>query len=66
MLKIDEISFGINEDPVTGSSHCTLVPYWSKKLNKADLHVIQVSDRGGELYCKHIGNRVIISGKAVC
>ncbi len=57
---------GINEDPVTGSSHCTLVPYWSKKLNKTDLYAIQVSGRGGELYCKHIGNRVIILGNAIC
>jgi PhzF family phenazine biosynthesis protein len=57
--------FGVNEDPVTGSVHCALIPYWANKLNKKDLHAYQVSQRGGELFCKDCGNRVIISGRAV-
>jgi len=57
--------FGVNEDPVTGSAHCALIPYWANKLNKKDLHAHQVSQRGGELFCKDCGNRVIISGRAV-
>ena len=57
--------FGVNEDPVTGSAHCALTPYWAHKLNKKDLHAHQVSQRGGELFCKDCGNRVIISGRAV-
>lgn len=52
------------EDPVTGSSHCSLIPYWSKKLGKIELHARQVSSRGGSLQCKLNGNRVTISGKA--
>ncbi len=55
---------GIPEDPVTGSAHCVLVPYWAGVLGKNDLHAFQVSKRGGELFCKHAGNRVKISGKA--
>jgi PhzF family phenazine biosynthesis protein len=57
--------FGVNEDPVTGSAHCALTPYWANKLNKKDLHAYQVSQRGGELFCKDDGNRVIISGRAI-
>ena len=56
---------GIPEDPVTGSAHCVLVPYWAGVLRKNDLHAFQVSKRGGELFCKHAGDRVKISGKAV-
>lgn len=56
---------GILEDPVTGSSHCTLIPYWAEKLNKNKLHALQLSQRGGELFCENAGERVIISGKAV-
>ena len=58
-------SQGIPEDPVTGSSHCTLVPYWSKRLHKKKLHARQVSARGGELWCEDRGQRVVLSGKAV-
>ncbi len=54
---------GINEDPVTGSSHCTLIPYWSKRLGKKKLHALQVSERGGELFCEMQGDRVLIAGK---
>jgi len=56
---------GITEDPVTGSTHCTLVPYWSKRLSKKQLHALQVSPRGGELFCEDAGDRVIIAGRAV-
>ncbi len=56
---------GINEDPVTGSSHCTLIPYWSRRLGKAKLHARQISKRGGELWCEHRGERVTIAGEAV-
>ena len=56
---------GIPEDPVTGSAHCTLVPYWSKRLGRKKLHARQVSSRGGELWCEDQGERVSISGQAV-
>lgn len=56
---------GIPEDPVTGSAHCTLVPYWSKRLGKSQLHALQVSPRGGELFCEQLGDKVIIAGHAV-
>ena len=56
---------GINEDPVTGSAHTILTPYWSKKLNKTELTAHQLSERKGKLICKHLGDRVEISGKAV-
>ena len=53
---------GIDEDPVTGSAHCTSVPYWAKKLARNDLVARQVSARGGTLWCTHAGDRVIIRG----
>ena len=56
---------GLPEDPVTGSAHCTLVPFWSKRLGKTRLHALQVSARGGELFCEDRGERVAISGHAV-
>jgi len=56
---------GINEDPVTGSAHTLLIPYWAKKLNKNKLHAYQVSERRGELFCEYLGERVIIGGRAV-
>ncbi len=56
---------GINEDPVTGSAHTTLIPYWSKRLNKNMLNAKQLSKRGGDLYCEYLGERVKISGQAV-
>ncbi len=55
---------GVDEDPVTGSAHTTLVPYWAKKLNKTQFHAFQISKRGGELFCQLAGDRVLISGKA--
>jgi PhzF family phenazine biosynthesis protein len=56
---------GIDEDPVTGSAHCALIPYWRGRLGKKDLHALQLSVRGGELFCTHEGERVTISGHAV-
>ena len=53
------------EDPVTGSAHCTLIPYWSAKLQKKVLKAKQLSSRGGELLCENRGQRVYIRGKAV-
>ena len=55
---------GVPEDPVTGSAHCTLVPYWSKRLGKKSLHALQVSERLGELHCEDRGDRVKIAGRA--
>ena len=55
---------GIPEDPVTGSAHCTLVPFWADKLDKNTLHAKQLSKRGGELFCKSNGDRVEMSGYA--
>jgi predicted PhzF superfamily epimerase YddE/YHI9 len=56
---------GVPEDPVTGSAHCTLVPYWAKRLGKTDLEARQLSRRGGALRCALSGDRVSIGGKAV-
>lgn len=56
---------GIPEDPVTGSAHTTLIPYWSKELGKTKMTAQQLSKRGGNLVCEYLGNRVKISGKAV-
>jgi PhzF family phenazine biosynthesis protein len=56
---------GIDEDPVTGSAHCTLTPYWADRLKKTRLRARQVSRRGGDLQCELAGDRVLISGKAV-
>ncbi len=55
---------GILEDPVTGSAHCTLAPYWADRLGKTELAAIQVSERGGELVCRVAGDRVHIAGRA--
>lgn len=55
---------GVPEDPVTGSSHCTLVPYWARRLGKGKLTAHQVSARGGELFCEDLGARVAIAGQA--
>ncbi|WP_333861434.1 PhzF family phenazine biosynthesis protein [Clostridium sp.] len=55
---------GVNEDPVTGSAHSNLIPFWSQKLNKDIMTAKQLSKRGGILYCKMNGNRVEIGGKA--
>ena len=57
-------SVGIPEDPVTGSAHCTLIPYWSRRLGKDALRARQISQRGGELLCENQGDRVTIGGRA--
>lgn len=56
----------ILEDPVTGSAHCTLAPYWGERLGKTTLHARQISARSGELQCVLTGGRVILKGEAVC
>ena len=56
---------GVPEDPVTGSAHCVLIPYWADVLGKKELFALQVSKRGGELFCQMADDRVRISGKAV-
>jgi PhzF family phenazine biosynthesis protein len=56
---------GVPEDPVTGSAHCTLIPYWAQRLAKSKLHALQISTRGGELFCQDRGQRVGIAGRAV-
>lgn len=54
----------VTEDPVCGSGHCHIVPYWAKRLNKDNIVAYQASKRGGTLYCRMSGDRVILSGKA--
>jgi PhzF family phenazine biosynthesis protein len=54
----------ILEDPVTGSAHCSLVPYWSHRLGRGSLHAMQLSDRGGELFVEDSGDRICIGGRA--
>ncbi|MDQ6765032.1 MAG: PhzF family phenazine biosynthesis protein [Verrucomicrobiota bacterium] len=56
---------GIDEDPVTGSTHCYLIPYWSERLGKSTLFARQLSRRGGEVFCEDAGERVRIGGHAV-
>jgi PhzF family phenazine biosynthesis protein len=56
---------GIPEDPVTGSAHCALTPFWAERLGKTVLHARQISRRGGDLYCRLDGDRVEIAGTAV-
>jgi PhzF family phenazine biosynthesis protein len=58
-------SYGIPEDPVTGSAHCALAPYWASRLGKSQLRAMQLSERGGELWCEVAGDRVILKGHAV-
>lgn len=54
----------ILEDPVTGSAHCSLIPFWSSRLDKKDLFAMQLSERVGKLFCRDNGDRVIIGGHA--
>lgn len=58
-------AFGINEDPVTGSTHCALIPLWAERLDRTTLSARQVSTRVGELHCELHGDRVVIAGQAV-
>ncbi|WP_347927895.1 PhzF family phenazine biosynthesis protein [Pseudomonas helvetica] len=57
-------AIGINEDPVTGSTHCSLIPYWAQRLDKSSLTAYQCSARGGALFCRLEGDRVKIGGNA--
>lgn len=72
--KGDEVDFvsrffapaaGINEDPVTGSAHSQLIPFWAKRLNKTTMNAKQLSKRGGTIYCEQNGERVVIGGNCV-
>jgi hypothetical protein len=56
---------GIPEDPVTSSAHCMLVPYWAERLRKLALRAFQASQRGGELTCRLVGDRVTLEGACV-
>ena len=56
---------GVNEDPVTGSAHCCLGPFWSKRLKKEELMAYQASTRGGVVRMRILGDRIVLSGKAV-
>jgi PhzF family phenazine biosynthesis protein len=56
---------GIDEDPVTGSAHCSLIPFWAGRLGKMSLLALQRSSRGGELFCELVGDRVRIGGRVV-
>lgn len=57
--------YGIPEDPVTGSAHCMLVPYWAERLGKSQLQARQISPRGGDVLCELRGERVLLSGRAI-
>jgi PhzF family phenazine biosynthesis protein len=56
---------GIDEDPVTGSAHSQLIPFWSEKLGKTIMNAKQLSERGGDIYCEQNGDRVVMGGKCV-
>jgi PhzF family phenazine biosynthesis protein len=58
-------ALGVPEDPVTGSAHCTLAPYWAKRLGKTTLRAFQASPRGGEVICRMAGDRVELEGTCV-
>jgi len=58
-------SVGVDEDPVTGSAHSQLIPFWNEKLSKQKMHARQLSKRGGELWVEHLGDRVNMAGKCV-
>jgi PhzF family phenazine biosynthesis protein len=59
-------AIGIPEDPVTGSAHCTLTPYWAQRLGKKQLRAFQASERGGEIFCTEKDDRVEVAGRAAC
>ena len=56
---------GIDEDPVTGSAHSQLIPFWNDKLGKKKMKAKQLSNRGGDIYCEQKGDRVIMGGQCV-
>jgi predicted PhzF superfamily epimerase YddE/YHI9 len=55
----------VPEDPVTGSTHCMLTPYWANRLGKTELRAFQASRRGGEIACRLVGDRVELQGSCV-
>lgn len=55
---------GVPEDPVTGSAHCTIVPYWAERLGRSEIHAYQASARGGALACQVVGDRIHLAGRA--
>jgi PhzF family phenazine biosynthesis protein len=57
---------GVPEDPVTGSAHCTLAPFWAERLGRTELRARQISARGGDVGCRLDGDRVLLSGRCVC
>jgi PhzF family phenazine biosynthesis protein len=59
-------AIGVSEDPVTGSTHCTLAPFWAERLDRTVLQARQVSARGGEMRCALRDDRVLLTGQAVC
>lgn len=58
-------ALGIPEDPVTGSAHTMLIPYWSNRLGWKEMSALQLSERGGEIFCEESGERVLIKGRAI-
>ncbi|MEE4244093.1 MAG: PhzF family phenazine biosynthesis protein [Kangiellaceae bacterium] len=58
-------SLRVNEDPVTGSAHCELAPYWGKQLGKTELTAVQLSERSGRVECQLVGDRVVLKGSAI-
>lgn len=62
--RVFDANASMPEDPVTGSAHCSLIPYWSNQLGKTELFALQLSERIGQLFCQDRGDRVWISGKA--
>ena len=65
MSRVFDANASIPEDPVTGSAHASLIPYWQKRLNKTDFYAKQLSQRQGDLICSIDNDRVYIAGKAV-
>ena len=57
--------FAVDEDPVCGSGHCHIVPYWVRRFGKDSITAYQASRRGGTLYCRQAGDRITLAGKAV-
>ena len=65
MSRIFGPAVGVTEDPVTGSAHCCLGPYWSKRLGKTEFQALQASTRGGVVRVRTNGDRVTLAGRAV-
>jgi predicted PhzF superfamily epimerase YddE/YHI9 len=65
VIRVFAPKLGLPEDPVCGTAHRIIVPFWSERLGKSELHSRQLSPRGGDLWCRLDGERVVISGEAV-